>query len=144
MPLSPSPEAGTAAGHQLCSQHWDSTSTSCTQCQLQLHFGSPSNFTKYEMCFTCWLQEHGLNSSLLLPSLPRCSVCSAGPVCFCSALTDLPSGHPHQVLASCVHECSSLWNRHLGTSRTGSGKITFCSHFIPSAEQSLCLLSWMS
>lgn len=156
LPLSHSPEPGTAAGHQLCSQHWDSPSTLCTQCQLelQLHFGVPSNSTKHEMCFTCWVQpqEHGHNSSLLLLSLPRCVPFAlqarSSPVCFCSALTDLSSGLPHQFLASCVHNCSSLWNRHLMTSRTDSGKSAFCSHFVPSVEQSTWLgsgqLSWMS
>lgn len=81
----PQPEPGTAAGRQLCCQHWDSTSTSCTQSQLelQLHFGLPSNFTTHEMHFTCWLQSIPAAPVpptfcvLCRPAAPQCASASA-------------------------------------------------------------------
>ena len=99
--------ARTAAGHQLCSQHWESTRTPCTQSrlELQLHLGLPSDFTKHEMCSTCWMQpwEHSHVSFIQ----PFCSSPSphsflialqvgSSSVCFHPAFIDLSSGFPHQ------------------------------------------------
>lgn len=50
--------------------------------RAELHFGLPSDFTKHEMCFTCWVQpqEHS-HVSFIQPFC--CSLC---PHCFLIAL----------------------------------------------------------